>query len=310
MDGRTWSVVAPRTVSPGNMEMTLTGTPGVVDALVQGEQVRIVTTASGFPEALAYVPDMTGNTIVPVAPRFEGCFCRYAAKPEGKRYIRATINRSRRREQLGVRRGIGGHQGERTGAEFRRVPGRRQVRFDVRRGEIFGLLGANGAGKSTTFRMLYGLLPASSGHLEVAGLDLRHAAATTRERIDYMSQKFSQYTNLSVGQNLVFFAPAPTRRLAGAHRGQQEWAEEEEFDLGRYHRGQLAGDLPLGYKQRLAMACALMHGPEILFSTSDVGGRSLGQARVLATHQRPRAGRRHRHGNDAFHGETEYCDHW
>ena len=141
--------------------------------------------------------------------------------------------------------------------------------FDVARGEIFGLLGPNGAGKTTTFRMLCGLLPASSGHLEVAGFDLRHAAAVARERIGYMSQKFSQYTNLSVAQNLEFFASA--YGLAGPRRGERlAWAEDE-FDLGRY-RDRFAGDLPLGYKQRLAMACALMHGPDILFLDEPTSG--------------------------------------
>jgi ABC-2 type transport system ATP-binding protein len=119
------------------------------------------------------------------------------------------------------------------------------VSFQVHRGEIFGLLGANGAGKSTTFRMLCGLLPASAGSLLVAGLDLRFSAATARSRIGYMSQKFSLYGNLSVSQNLVFLASA---------------------------YGQLSGNLSLGYKQRLAMACALMHQPEILFLDEPTSG--------------------------------------
>ena len=269
MDGRTWSVVAPGR-SLRALQMTLTGTPGVVDALVQGEQVRIVTTASGFPEALAHVPEMTGNTIVPVAPRFEDVFVDMLRSrmesPEHPRHCptaRVEGDDSACDEAPVV---IKVSELVRSFGEFRAVDG---VSFDVRRGEIFGLLGANGAGKSTTFRMLCGLLPASSGHLEVAGVDLRHAAATARERIGYMSQKFSQYTNLSVGQNLDFFASA--YGLAGKrHREQQEWAEEE-FDLGRY-RDQLAGDLPLGYKQRLAMACALMHGPDILFLDEPTSG--------------------------------------
>ncbi|MCC2602519.1 ATP-binding cassette domain-containing protein [Sphingopyxis yananensis] len=80
--------------------------------------------------------------------------------------------------------------------------------FDVQRGEIFGLLGPNGAGKTTTFRTLCGLLPATSGHLEVAGVDLRAARAKARSRIGYVSQKFALYGNLSVRENLEFFAGA------------------------------------------------------------------------------------------------------
>ncbi len=269
MDGRAWSVLAP-TRSLRALQMTLTGTPGVVDALVQGEQVRIVTTASGFPEDLACRPEMAGNTITPVAPRFEDVFVdMLRSRTENPQHprLRPTAriegDHAPRDEAPVV---IKVNELVRKFGDFRAVDG---VSFDVRRGEIFGLLGANGAGKSTTFRMLCGLLPASSGHLEIAGHDLRHAAATARERIGYMSQKFSQYTNLSVGQNLDFFASA--YGLAGKrHREQLEWAEEE-FDLGRY-RNQLAGDLPLGYKQRLAMACALMHGPDILFLDEPTSG--------------------------------------
>ena len=141
--------------------------------------------------------------------------------------------------------------------------------FECRPGEIFGLLGANGAGKSTTFRMLCGLLPASAGSLRVAGLDLRHAAAAARARIGYMSQKFSLYGNLSVAQNLAFFASA-----YGLGRKEQKerlaWTLEE-FELGAYAE-QLSGNLPLGYMQRLAMACALMHRPEILFLDEPTSG--------------------------------------
>ncbi|HQY46639.1 MAG TPA: ATP-binding cassette domain-containing protein, partial [Usitatibacteraceae bacterium] len=150
--------------------------------------------------------------------------------------------------------------------DFRAVDG---VDLTVRRGEIFGLLGANGAGKTTTFRILCGLLPASAGHVEVAGLDLRHAASAARARIGYMSQKFSLYGNLDVAQNLAFFAAA--YGLAGAERAARiAWAVEE-FALAE-HADQLAGDLPLGYKQRLAMACALMHRPEILFLDEPTSG--------------------------------------
>ena len=143
------------------------------------------------------------------------------------------------------------------------------VSFTVARGEIFGLLGANGAGKSTTFRMLCGLLPASAGSLRVAGFDLRTAAAPARGRIGYMAQKFSLYGDLSVAQNLRFFASA--YRLSGARRRARiAWAEAE-FQLGQM-RDATARDLPLGFKQRLALACALMHEPDILFLDEPTSG--------------------------------------
>ena len=268
LEGRTWSVT-DRGKSHRALQMTLARTPGVVDALVQGEQVRVVTDNEGFPDSLAHLPEMVGNTIAPVPPRFEDVFVDMLRKrmqgsshpPHIAANVATPDGASHEKEPV-----ISVKDLVRRFGDFHAVDG---VTFDVRRGEIFGLLGANGAGKSTTFRMLCGLLPASSGHLEVAGLDLRHAAATARERIGYMSQKFSQYANLSVMQNLVFFASA--YGLGGKRRKEQlDWAEDE-FDLKRY-RNHLAGDLPLGYKQRLAMACALMHEPEILFLDEPTSG--------------------------------------
>ena len=143
------------------------------------------------------------------------------------------------------------------------------VSFSVQRGEIFGLLGANGAGKSTTFRMLCGLLPVSAGEVQVAGLDLRHAAARARGRLGYMAQRFSLYVDLTVLQNLRFFASA--YGLSRSHARQRiDWALTA-FELTDYVHA-ASGDLPLGYKQRLAMAAALMHEPDILFLDEPTSG--------------------------------------
>jgi ABC-2 type transport system ATP-binding protein len=141
--------------------------------------------------------------------------------------------------------------------------------FDVAAGEVFGLLGPNGAGKSTTFRMLCGLLPASAGTVRVAGLDLRHAAAAARARIGYMSQKFSLYGNLSVRENLRFFGSA--YNLSGLRQRERMLWAMDEFELGPFAEAR-SQDLSFGYKQRLAMACALMHEPEILFLDEPTSG--------------------------------------
>jgi ABC-2 type transport system ATP-binding protein len=143
------------------------------------------------------------------------------------------------------------------------------VSFDVRRGEIFGLLGPNGAGKTTTFRMLCGLLPATSGTLRVAGVDLRRARASARQNIGYVAQKFSLYGQLSVAENLEFFASAYNLRGA-RRRARLEWALEQ-FDLASL-RDLAAGNLPGGFKQRLAMAAALLHEPETLFLDEPTSG--------------------------------------
>jgi ABC-2 type transport system ATP-binding protein len=242
----------------------LDGRPGIVDALVQGEHVRLVAAGTRLPPEVAAMPGLVARE---TPPRFEDGFI-------------DLLRRQQHGEAHAVRMdGAGAQPGVAADDIVIRVQGLRRrfgdfwavdgVDLEVRRGEIFGLLGANGAGKTTTFRMLCGLLPASAGHLEVAGHDLRHAASAARARIGYMSQKFSLYGNLSVTQNLEFFAAA--YGLAGAARAQRlAWAIVE-FELAQF-AGQLAADLPLGYKQRLAMACALMHRPGILFLDEPTSG--------------------------------------
>jgi ABC-2 type transport system ATP-binding protein len=143
------------------------------------------------------------------------------------------------------------------------------VSFEVRRREIFGLLGPNGAGKTTTFRMLCGLLPATSGALRVAGVDMHTARASARQRIGYVAQKFSLYGQLTVTENLEFFASA--YGLHGQHRRERlDWAMSQ-FELTSL-ANLPSGQLPGGYKQRLAMAAALMHDPDILFLDEPTSG--------------------------------------
>ena len=181
------------------------------------------------------------------------------------------------------------------------------VSFEVQRGEIFGLLGPNGAGKTTTFRMLCGLLTPSGGELRVAGADVRSAPASARERLGYVAQKFSLYGPLSVGENLDFFAGAYGLRGAGK-RERISWALEQ-FELGAYVQA-MSAQLPGGYKQRLAMAAALLHEPEILFLDEPTSGTDplarrafwhritalaeQGVTIIITTH---------------FMQEAEYCDH-
>jgi len=143
------------------------------------------------------------------------------------------------------------------------------VSFSVRRGEIFGLLGPNGAGKTTTFRMLCGLLPASGGSLRVAGEDLRVARAQARARIGYVAQSFSLYGQLSVSENLSFYASA--YGLRGQRKRQRIRTIMAEFGLEPM-RDSLSGTLPGGFDKRLAMACALLHEPDILFLDEPTSG--------------------------------------
>jgi ABC-2 type transport system ATP-binding protein len=141
--------------------------------------------------------------------------------------------------------------------------------LEVRQGEIFGLLGPNGAGKSTTFRMLCGLLPATSGDIRVAGRNLRHSRAKARARLGYMAQQFSLYGQLSVTENFKFFGRA--YGLSGSRlKERMAWAFDE-FGLDDW-QDKPAALLPGGYKQRLSMATALLHEPDILFLDEPTSG--------------------------------------
>ena len=143
------------------------------------------------------------------------------------------------------------------------------VSFQVRPGEIFGLLGPNGAGKSTTFKMLCGLLKPSAGEARVAGLDLRRASGAAKGRLGYMAQKFSLYGLLSVRQNLSFYAGV--QGLAGQDKRERIDEMVETFQLQPF-LDRAPEELPLGFKQRLALACALMHRPPVLFLDEPTSG--------------------------------------
>ena len=263
VEGRTFQVRAMH-LGHRQLQDRLSRAPDVLDALIEGETVRLVMETAAQPEARVILPGENDVSIKPVKPRFEDAFI-----------AKLKTRQQKKKQKLSLTVAISGNSGEeviqvknlvRRFGDFVAV---NNISFSVRRGEIFGLLGANGAGKSTTFRMLCGLLPASSGQLAVAGLDLRVAAARARGRIGYMAQKFSLYTNLSVIQNLRFFSSA-----YGLHGKQQderlEWALAT-FALESY-RNANAGELPLGYKQRLSFAAALMHEPEILFLDEPTSG--------------------------------------
>ncbi len=143
------------------------------------------------------------------------------------------------------------------------------VSFEVREGEIFGFLGCNGAGKSTTIRMLCGLLRPTSGSAVVGGVDVARDPEGVKRRIGYMSQKFSLYELLTVGQNIRFYAGLyglSGERLAERRRFVLEIAGLE----GR--ENMLARDLPGGWRQRLALGCAVLHEPPILFLDEPTGG--------------------------------------
>jgi ABC-2 type transport system ATP-binding protein len=144
-----------------------------------------------------------------------------------------------------------------------------QISFQVARGEIFGFLGANGAGKSTTIRMLCGLLTPTSGTAEVDGVDVSRNPEEVKRRIGYMSQKFSLYEALTVEQNIRFFGALyglSDDRIAA----RQRFVVEMAGLAGRQHTR--ARDLAGGWRQRLALGCAILHEPRIVFLDEPTGG--------------------------------------
>jgi len=239
---------------------------GIIDGLVQGSALRLVTAEP--PEAGATgLRGMLGDnfrsaTLEPVTPRFEDAFIDVlGGVAGGTSGLAAGVAQKPKAEAIIEAEGLTKKFGDFTAA--------RDITFTIPPGEIFGLLGPNGAGKSTTFKMLCGLLKPTGGVGRVAGYDLRKAGATARGRLGYMAQTFSLYGDLSVLQNLRFFASVyglPRRR-----RREKIDAMIETFDLSRY-LDMNARELPLGIKQRLALACAVMHEPDALFLDEPTSG--------------------------------------
>jgi ABC-2 type transport system ATP-binding protein len=259
--------------------------PEVLDAVIKGSDLRLLLAKGASPSALdGIVPAAKGAPAAPspVEPEFEDAFVALLKEPEGSpaaaRGTAAPAVGAPPSEPSGTATAQAGQPAAggaavievtdlvRDFGAFRAVD---KIGFQVTKGEIFGLLGPNGAGKSTTFKMLCGLLPPSGGSARVLGIDIGRAAAVARGRIGYMAQKFSLYGDMSVLQNLRFFASA--YGLAGGERAAKiDWALGE-FDLARYGETN-SRDLPLGYKQRLALACAIMHAPGVLFLDEPTSG--------------------------------------
>jgi ABC-2 type transport system ATP-binding protein len=249
-----------------NLQARLLDDPAIVDAVPEAGRVRLVSAAvERKPERVAQA--LSGLHVVPVPARFEDGFMCLFRQHAGTGTQATTMppldhpSAFDASEQV-----IEVHDLVRKFGNFTAVD---HISFEVHRGEIFGLLGPNGAGKTTTFRMLCGLLSATAGTLRVAGFDLRRARASARQHIGYVAQKFSLYGQLTVAENLEFFASAYGLRGRRKH-ARIGWALAQ-FDLEPLMRLP-SGQLPGGYKQRLAMATALLHSPDILFLDEPTSG--------------------------------------
>lgn len=273
----------------------------VLDAAVEGQEVRFLM-AEGD-EAVPTVKQIDAGdnaAIIDAAPRFEDAFIDLLG---GIDYSKSAFADMPERPQLGGNVVIKSVALTRRFGDFVAA---NNVNFEVKRGQVFGLIGPNGAGKSTTFKMLCGLLKPSSGSALVAGLDLGKAPSKVRARIGYMAQGFSLYRDLSVRQNLDFFAGiygltgrAATRAIARV---------VDIFYL-KDHLQSRSGELSLGFKRRLALACAVMHEPDILFLDEPTSGVDPKTRREFWGHFNAMVTR----GvtvivTTHFLGEAEYCD--
>lgn len=158
---------------------------------------------------------------------------------------------------------------EHLSRRFGKLVAVRDVSLSVRRGEIFGVLGPNGAGKSTTIRMLCGILDPTSGHGTVVGYDILRESERIKSRIGYMTQRFSLYEDLTVEENMRFYAGVYGVKRA-ARKARIERVLEQNGLSER--RNQLAGTLSGGWKQRVALACATIHEPPLLFLDEPTAG--------------------------------------
>ncbi|HEX4024998.1 MAG TPA: ATP-binding cassette domain-containing protein [Steroidobacteraceae bacterium] len=308
-DGKCFLVSPPSAQTARRLQARLLDRADVIDAVPDGGRVRVVLRAgvpgtTGVPGAPSGADDVLRTLpLEPVRARFEDGFMwllQQQVERERARPITMAHPISPGADEAAVRV-------QQLVKRFGAFVAVDHISFEVRRGEIFGVLGPNGAGKTTTFRMLCGLLTPSGGQLRVAGADVRTAPASARERLGYVAQKFSLYGPLTVGENLDFFAGAYGLRGEGK-RARIGWALEQ-FDLGSRVQA-MSAQLPGGYKQRLAMAAALLHEPEILFLDEPTSGTDplarrafwhritalaeQGVTIIITTH---------------FMQEAEYCDH-
>ncbi len=262
----------------GNRRQLLTRAlrlPEVIDGTIQGRNVRLVLRAGLQGIDLQPLDAGPRAEVRPIPPRFEDAFIDVLGGAPGgdsalaQRAHRVSGNHDIVAEAIDLTK----KYGDFTAAD--------RVSFSVKRGEIFGLLGPNGAGKSTTFRMMCGLLPPTSGTAHVLGIDLKKSASRARQHLGYMAQKFSLYGNLSVRQNLRFFSGA-----YGLHGARQREVVEgmiEVFKLEPFLN--ISPDtLSLGFKQRLALACAVMHEPDLLFLDEPTSGVDPVTRREFWTH--------------------------
>ena len=227
----------------------------VMDAVIWGNQVRVVIQDKAVQKKFA-------RYLKPTSARFEDAVInRLGGCPLNVSEVAQNVSVSSGKAVVIEARHLTKRYGSFTAAQ--------DITFQIKRGEIFGLLGPNGAGKSTSFKMMCGLSKPTSGAAFIQGINMREEPSKARAQLGYMAQKFSLFSPLTVLQNLTFFSGI--YGLADSLQKEKIKQMVDVFSLQPYLT-QPAGNLPLGFKQRLALACAIMHNPPILFLDEPTSG--------------------------------------
>ncbi|NOT60345.1 MAG: ATP-binding cassette domain-containing protein, partial [Acidobacteria bacterium] len=251
-------------------ETVLSAESAIADVQRFGDRLDVMARDAAAAEGLTRATlDAAGIAVGEIragAPTLENTFVALLRELGGELKSPAFPLRRKFRERAPEAVAIGARDLHKRFGKFHAVKG---VNIEVKYGEIYGLLGANGAGKTTTIKMLCGLLGATSGAMELAGERGSLRSGFVRQRIGYMSQKFSLYDDLTISENLDFFA--------GVYQvPPEERAEKREWVLefsGLAGRGEmLVGALPGGWKQRVAFGAAIMHEPSVLFLDEPTSG--------------------------------------
>ncbi|APF02483.1 TPA: ATP-binding cassette domain-containing protein [Legionella pneumophila] len=297
---RTFQICGVSLLNRRQALMNALNTPEVIDGVIQGKNIRIVISDKKIKPSLNGITREPGVTFQDVEPRFEDAFIdSLKTKISGRSLLAEHITEKPHSDKPII-------EARKLTKRFGSFTAVSNNEFTIKRGEIFGLLGPNGAGKSTTFKMMCGLLQPTEGQAFVMGLDLKTSSSEARSRIGYMAQKFSLYSHLDALQNMRFFSGL--YGLSGKRQEAQINSMIEIFDLKK-HLKQNSGDLPLGFKQRLALACAVMHEPDVLFLDEPTSGVDPLTRREFWTHINGMVNK----GvtvmvTTHFMDEAEYCD--
>ena len=263
MAGRSFLLHSPQASNRSLLQRVLR-LPQVSDGMIQGRSVRVILKKEATVDDIRRAPGMPTIEMEETAPRFEDAFIDLLGG--------AGTSESPLGAILHTVEGTPGEtviEAKSLTKKFGDFAATDNVNFAVKRGEIFGLLGPNGAGKSTTFKMMCGLLVPTSGKALVLDMDLKVSSGKARQHLGYMAQKFSLYGNLTVEQNLRFFSGV--YGLRGRAQNEKIRRMSDAFALTNI-ASHATDELPLGFKQRLALACSLMHEPDILFLDEPTSG--------------------------------------